>query len=148
MLLSPPDGTIATPFSSGSLTRATARARTKLRTMPEFGAGCAAVPRLWKALSDTLRAPQSPLCLCFGHVVSHLLNHFTSNLKVGYQGDQPNPPRFTSVNLGGLARMLHLDCNQRLTPHSLTHCWSIPTSDSLMKVQLWSSPASAALSPE
>ena len=45
----------------------------------------------------------------------HLLNPFTFNLKAGHQPGQPIPPSFTHL----LERMLHLDYEQRITPHSL-----------------------------
>ena len=50
---------------------------------------------------------------CISHVVSPLLNHFTFNLKL--QPGQPIPPSFTDL----LKRMLHLDCDQRITPRGL-----------------------------
>ena len=50
---------------------------------------------------------------CISHVVSPLLNHFTFNLKL--QPGQPIPPSFTDL----LKRMLHLDCDQRITPGAL-----------------------------
>ena len=47
--------------------------------------------------------------------VSRLLNRFTFNLKVGTHPDQAIPPSFTDL----LKRMLHLDCDQRITPLAL-----------------------------
>ena len=59
---------------------------------------------------------QSPCSLiCIGHVVSHLLNHFTLTLKIANHRGQPIPPSFTDM----LRRMLHLECDQRITPRAL-----------------------------